>query len=59
MGGPASSPVDAVAWERGRLRRLLHGAGVASLDLLFEQRKEGPYVRTRLGLAVEHAELLP
>lgn len=59
LGGPASSPVDAVAWERGRLRRLLHSAGVASLDLLFEQRKEGAYVRTRLGMVIEQAELVP
>ncbi len=52
MGGPSTSPVDAVGWERGRLRRLLDRAGVSSLDLLVERKKEGATSMTRLGAGV-------
>ncbi len=52
LGGSPESPVDAVAWERGRLRRLLDRAGVAGLDALVERRKLGPYVQTRLGAVI-------
>ncbi len=48
FGGAATSPIDAVAWERGRVRRLLDKAGVAGLDALIERRKEGTTTRTRL-----------
>ena len=52
LGGPTTSPVDAVGWERGRLRRLLDRAGVSSLDLLVERKKEGAQSMTRLGSGV-------
>ena len=52
LGGPTTSSVDAVGWERGRLRRLLDRAGVSSLDLLVERKKEGATSMTRLGAGV-------
>ena len=48
LGGPADAPVDSVAWERGRLRRLLDKAGVSGLQLLIEHRKDGRASFTRL-----------
>ena len=53
LGGPTTSPMDAVGWERGRLRRLLDRAGVSSLDLLVERKKEGAMSMTRLGAGVQ------
>ena len=52
LGGSPDSPVDAVAWDRSRLRRLLDPAGVTGLDALVERKKLGNYVQTRLGLAI-------
>ncbi|MSQ04323.1 MAG: hypothetical protein EXR71_20990 [Myxococcales bacterium] len=52
-GGSPDAPVDAVAWERGRLRRLLDRAGVCGLDALVERRKFGNFIQTRLGPHVE------
>jgi hypothetical protein len=52
FGGSPESPVDAVAWERGRLRRILDRAGVTGLDALVERRKSGNYIQTRLGPAI-------
>jgi hypothetical protein len=59
LGGNNTSPIDAVAWERGRLRRLLDRAGVAGLDTLFERRKEGAFVHTRLGHAISRLVVNP
>lgn len=52
LGGSRDAPVDAVGWERGRLRRILDRAGVAGLDLLVERRKVGSFIQTRLGGAI-------
>lgn len=52
FGGSPDAPVDAVAWERGRLRRVLDRAGVTGLDALVERRKFGNYIQTRLGPAI-------
>jgi hypothetical protein len=48
LGGNRELQVEAVAWDRARLRRMLDRARVGNLDLLFEQRKEGPFVKVRL-----------
>jgi hypothetical protein len=53
LGGAPSAPVDAVAWDRTRLRQLLHRARVGSVEALFTQRKDDAYVRVRLGEAIE------
>lgn len=52
LGGPGDAPVDAVAWERGRLRRLLDKAGVSNLQRLVEHRKDGRISYTRLSDAI-------
>jgi hypothetical protein len=52
LGGTEDSPADAVAWERARLRKLLHQARVGEVDSLFASRKEGLFVRVRLGDSV-------
>lgn len=53
LGGQEERAIDAVAWERARLRRLLDRARVGGLDRLFESRKDGTYVKTRLGTGIE------
>ena len=53
LGGDEDRVTDAVAWERARLRRLLDRARVGGLDHLFETRKDGTYVKTRLGAGIE------
>ncbi len=52
LGGSLDAPVDTVAWERARIRRLLDRAGVGSVDRMFSVRKEGGYTRVRLSDAV-------
>lgn len=52
LGGGDDAPLDAVAWERARLRKLLHRARVGNVDALFASRKEGVFVRVRLGDAI-------
>lgn len=59
LGGNAATPHDAVAWERTRLRQLLHRARVGSVQALFEQRKPGAYVQIRLGACVRELVLRP
>ena len=48
LGAPADSRPDRVAWERAKLRAQLSRAGVAGLDALYEVRREGDTVRTRV-----------
>jgi hypothetical protein len=49
LGGNPTSPVRRVEWERARLRGKLARAGVGSVEALFEVRREGDTMRTRLG----------
>jgi hypothetical protein len=57
LGGSAESPVRRVEWERARLRGRLAREGVAGVERLFEVRREGDTMRTRLGdLSVEVVE---
>lgn len=49
LGGAPESPIRRVEWERSRLRGRLARQGVASVDRLFEVRREGETMRTRLG----------
>lgn len=53
LGAREERPLDAVGWERARLRNRLDAVGVGGLDLLFEARKEGVFVKTRLGPGIE------
>ena len=53
LGAHEDRPLDAVGWERARLRRRLDRARVGGLDRLFETRKEGAFVKTRLGPGIE------
>ncbi len=56
-GGSAESPVRRVEWERARLRGRLAREGVAGVERLFEVRREGDTMRTRLGdVAIEVIE---
>ena len=49
LGGNAASPTRRVEWERARLRGRLARAGVGGVERLFEVRREGETMRTRLG----------
>jgi hypothetical protein len=53
LGAHEDRPLDAVGWERARLRQRLDRARVGGLDRLFETRKEGAFVKTRLGPGIE------
>jgi hypothetical protein len=53
LGAAEDRPLDAVGWERARLRQRLDRARVGGLDALFETRKDGAYVKTRLGAGIE------
>lgn len=53
LGAAEDRPLDAVGWERARLRQRLDRARVGGLDVLFETRKEGAFVKTRLGAGIE------
>lgn len=48
LGGNETLSPEAVAWDRARLRRQLDRAGVGGLEALFEQRKDGAFVKVRL-----------
>lgn len=50
LGGSADTRLDRMSWERAKLRQQLARQRVASLEALFEQRKSGAFVRTRLCL---------
>jgi hypothetical protein len=58
LGGNASSPVERLAWERGKLRRQLLLAQVDRVDALFESRKMSTLICTRLAGNV-HVRILP
>ncbi len=52
--GPADDrPLLAVGWERARLRQRLDRVGVGGLEALFETRKDGAFLKTRLGTGIE------
>ena len=53
LGGNASSPIERLAWERGKLRRQLILAQVDRVDALFESRKRGMLICTRLAENVQ------
>lgn len=53
LGADEGRSLDAVGWERARLRQRLDRARVGGLDVLFETRKEGAFVKTRLGAGIE------
>jgi hypothetical protein len=55
QGGRADSPLRRIEWERARLRGRLAREGVASVDRLFEVRREGDTMRTRLAVDAEIA----
>ena len=48
LGGPADARPERIAWERSKLRAQLSRAGVAGLDTVYEVRREGDTVRTRV-----------
>lgn len=58
LGGPPNTGVDAVAWERGRLRKLLSQARVAGLDCLVETRRVGRATETRLSDRIVHLDVI-
>jgi hypothetical protein len=47
-GGSPSSRADRVAWERAKLRAQLSRVGATGLDALYEVRRDGETVRTRV-----------
>ena len=47
-GGPADSSPARIAWERSKLRAQLSRAGATGLDALYEVRRDGDTVRTRV-----------
>ncbi len=47
-GGPAESFPARMAWERSKLRAQLSRAGATGLDALYEIRRDGDTVRTRV-----------
>jgi hypothetical protein len=49
LGGAAEATVEAVSWERTRLRQLLHRARVGSVEAVFARRKVGAFIQIRLG----------
>jgi hypothetical protein len=50
LGGSPATSLARMSWERGKLRSQLSRQRVTRLDVLFESRKMGAFVRTRLGL---------
>ncbi len=52
-GGQPESPVERVAWERGKVRTRLSLADVAGGPELFEVEREGPSTRVRLSIPAE------
>ncbi len=57
LGGNPTSPVERLAWERGKLRRQLLLAQVDRVDALFESRKMSTLICTRLAANV-HVRVL-
>ena len=53
LGGAADASVEAVSWERTRLRQLMHRARVGSVEALFERKKTGAFIHVRLGDAID------
>ena len=53
LGGNPTSPVERLAWERGKLRRQLVLAQVDRVDVLFESRKKSTLICTRLAANVQ------
>lgn len=50
LAGRAESPVDRLAWERGKLRTQLARQGVVGLEQLFEVRRVSGYAEVRLAI---------
>lgn len=50
LGGRGSARLERMSWERGKLRQQLARQGCGALETLFEHRKVGGFVRTRLAL---------
>lgn len=50
LGGRGSTRLERMSWERGKLRQQLARQGCGALESLFEHRKVGGFVRTRLAL---------
>ncbi len=48
LGGPADSSPERVAWERAKLRGQLSRAGAIGVEALYEVRRDGDSVRTRV-----------
>lgn len=48
LGGPADASPARVAWERAKLRAQLSRAGATQVDALYEVRRDGETVRTRV-----------
>jgi hypothetical protein len=49
LGGNEASSTDRMGWERAKLRSQLARAGVGGLQHLFEVRRDGETVRSRIG----------
>jgi len=49
-GGPPDSTTARMAWERSKLRAQLSRSGATGLDALYELRRDGDTVRTRVRL---------
>lgn len=50
LGGRNESPLDRLAWERGKLRTQLATQGVSGIDQLFDIRRSGGYTEVRLAI---------
>ena len=48
LGGRCSSPIDRLAWERGKLRTRLASQGMCGLESLFETRRGAGHAEVRL-----------
>ena len=57
MGGRRDTQLERLSSERGKLRAKLSGQHVASVADLFEHRKSGSYVSTRLSIPAENLRL--
>lgn len=52
-GGKKDSPIERVAWERGKVRRKLRKLGVSGVEDLFEHRHVRGVSQVRIGLPAE------
>jgi hypothetical protein len=51
LGGRSESPIDRLAWERGKLRTQLANQGVSGIDQLFDLRRSGGLTEVRLAVS--------